>query len=396
MLRSESWCADSWRVGREQHIGHLNSMTELEYELRFTTPAFLGDEEQNGQWRTPPLKALLRQWWRVLQGASARQPDWKTIRETEGRLFGNAWLKKNDQPLHCKSPIRIRLEPDWAGGTLGASSWPTDFERVPTTRTGGNLPADLYLGYGPILREKGNLKIRTAIDPDKSVRLRLLLPPHRSDEILKTLTLIHWFGNVGSRARNGWGSVQLTPQGETPPPPSLRQADPLLAEVLRNWEQCHALDWPHAVGSDANGPLIWCTEDLANWRKAIGALANVRVAVRRAAKAIRNQHGRAAALHYLGYPAGTGKQNPWALAVRGERDKLRLASPLRFKVVPSSDGKVRGLIFHVPCAIPQAFLDELRNASDKEWLMDRANLRRAWQEIHKTLDHDSRLRRLGN
>lgn len=371
-------------------------MKELAYELRFTTPAFLGNAEQDGQWRTPPLKALLRQWWRVLKGANARQEDWKAIRAVEGHLFGNAWLKRGDQPLHCKSPIRIRLEHDWSAGTLGAAGWPNDFGRVPTTRAGGNLPADLYLGYGPILRERGALKIRTAIGPDISVQLRLLLPPDSCDEILKTLTLIQWFGAVGSRARNGWGSIHLSSQGETPPLSTLRRAEPLLANVLRNWQECHELDWPHAIGSDVKGPLIWCTEELDNWRKAIGALANVRVAVRRVAKAIRNQHGHAAALHYLGYPAGTGRQNPWALDVRGERDKLRLASPLRFKVVPSGDGKVRGLVYHVPCAIPEAFLAELGNASDKAWLEDRANLRRAWEEIHKTLDNDSKLRRLGN
>ena len=43
------------------------------YTVRFTTPAFLGDAEQNGAWRTPPFKALLRQWWRV-SGRSMRFP----------------------------------------------------------------------------------------------------------------------------------------------------------------------------------------------------------------------------------------------------------------------------------------------------------------------------------
>lgn len=39
-------------------------ITTLSYTVRFTTPAFLGNAEQAGQWRTPPFKALLRQWWR--------------------------------------------------------------------------------------------------------------------------------------------------------------------------------------------------------------------------------------------------------------------------------------------------------------------------------------------
>jgi CRISPR-associated protein Cmr1 len=34
-------------------------MKRLEYTVSFTTPAFLGNAEQAGQWRTPPFKALL-------------------------------------------------------------------------------------------------------------------------------------------------------------------------------------------------------------------------------------------------------------------------------------------------------------------------------------------------
>jgi hypothetical protein len=34
------------------------SMLKLEYEVRFVTPAFLGNADQNGQWRTPQSLAL--------------------------------------------------------------------------------------------------------------------------------------------------------------------------------------------------------------------------------------------------------------------------------------------------------------------------------------------------
>ena len=40
-------------------------MQTFHYRLSFFTPAFLGNANQQAQWRTPPLKALLRQWWRV-------------------------------------------------------------------------------------------------------------------------------------------------------------------------------------------------------------------------------------------------------------------------------------------------------------------------------------------
>ncbi len=33
--------------------------------VKFETPAFLGNVDQQGQWRTPQFKALLREWWRI-------------------------------------------------------------------------------------------------------------------------------------------------------------------------------------------------------------------------------------------------------------------------------------------------------------------------------------------
>lgn len=34
----------------------MAAMTTLEYRIRFLTPAFLGDAEQNGRWRRPPAQ----------------------------------------------------------------------------------------------------------------------------------------------------------------------------------------------------------------------------------------------------------------------------------------------------------------------------------------------------
>ena len=38
-------------------------MQTYSYQLRFQTPTFLGNAQQQAQWRMPPIKALLRQWW---------------------------------------------------------------------------------------------------------------------------------------------------------------------------------------------------------------------------------------------------------------------------------------------------------------------------------------------
>ena len=65
------------------------AMKTFRYRLSFTTPAFLGNASQQAQWRTPPVKALLRQWWRV---AVAQEMGYcvERLRQRENQLFGTA------------------------------------------------------------------------------------------------------------------------------------------------------------------------------------------------------------------------------------------------------------------------------------------------------------------
>ncbi|MFN3630151.1 MAG: hypothetical protein ACK4XK_08895, partial [Casimicrobiaceae bacterium] len=86
----------------------------LSTKLLFLTPAFLGNAEQNGQWRTPPIKAQLRQWWRVAYAADhGFSVNVAAMRREEGLLFGNAWI----EDAFCKSLVRIRLD-QWEQGKL--------------------------------------------------------------------------------------------------------------------------------------------------------------------------------------------------------------------------------------------------------------------------------------
>ena len=123
-------------------------MKKLEYQVQFTTPAFLGNAEQDGQWRTPPFKALLRQWWRVAYAAGRHADvDVAEMRRAEGCLFGVA---SDGQDGSSKSLMRIRLDRwdlgnqrDWRG---------LDAQRVAhpevTNRAGRATPvgAQFYLG----------------------------------------------------------------------------------------------------------------------------------------------------------------------------------------------------------------------------------------------------------
>jgi CRISPR-associated protein Cmr1 len=101
-------------------------MIECSYRLTFNTPAFLGNAEQNGQWRTPPIKALLRQWWRVAYAAEHAQGlSVEAMRHAEGVLFGHAWLEndrdaRGNKVAARRSEVRLRLG-SWERGTL--QSW---------------------------------------------------------------------------------------------------------------------------------------------------------------------------------------------------------------------------------------------------------------------------------
>lgn len=61
-------------------------METRQFTIRFVTPAFLGNAEQDGQWRAPPFKHLLREWWRVAWAeANGFSNDYRSLREQEGR-----------------------------------------------------------------------------------------------------------------------------------------------------------------------------------------------------------------------------------------------------------------------------------------------------------------------
>jgi CRISPR-associated protein Cmr1 len=347
-------------------------MTELEYQLTFTTPAFLGNAEQNGQWRTPPIKALLRQWWRVAyaanHGFAVRVDD---MRRDEALLFGHAWLEndtfqRDGKPVTTaarKSEIRMRLS-SWAAGKL--TSWngleQGTVHHPETEKTGYKVGPHAYLGFGP-LDGRGGTKLskgNAAIQAGESATLSLAVPNDHAAHIEQALTLMHHYGTLGGRSRNGWGSFSLTPLGNTP---SLGGEVPLrpLDEALR-------LDWPHAIGQDERGPLIWQTAPCADWKAMMKQLAIIKIGLRTkfgftTGKNAPHPEDR----HWLSYPVTNHSVHPWG-------NNARLPNSLRFKVRAAPGGQLVGVIFHVPCAPPPAFGP------------NSTTLAGIWKKVHAFLD----------
>jgi len=323
-------------------------MKKRTYTVRFITPAFLGNANQDGQWRTPPFKHLLREWWRVAWAGKNDPADWRRMREVEGYLFGHAWLE-NDRDGHGKkvsarkSRVLLRLS-SWNRG--GCNSLPA-LAKVASDRN--SVSSDLYLGYGPVAKA-GRLKNNVAVGEGENATLSLAYPgdDEVDQQILLTLALINRFGTVGGRSRNGWGSVCFEPdEGQLP----------LLDEEAhsRDWHECLQQEWPHAIGWDDRGLLLWQSDELNSWTKAMELLGTIRKQVNAldVDRLLLNQ------------PVG--------------RKGKRIPSSLRFKVIPAGEGRLRATVFHMPCTPP-----DLRNTR---------KLEQTWRKVHAFLDDQRVLRR---
>jgi CRISPR-associated protein Cmr1 len=355
-------------------------MKSLLYEIRFTNPAFLGDAEQSGRWRTPPFKAQLRQWWRVAHAADHRfAVDLAQMRREEGLLFGNAWLADT----FCKSQVRIRLS-SWSQGKLGKEKWPGDANVAhPEVNSRDGRPAPVgslhYLGYGPLTydreRRAAGLKSNAAIQAGESARIAIAFPSEHEDAALdallranavrieRALHLLHLYGAAGGRSRNGWGSYVLEPIEGTPPWPAAP-----VASVLQPWRDALALDWAHAIGSDERGPLIWTSGVLPDWRAVMRRLAEVKIALR--TQFVFTTGNNAAApeeRHWLSYPVTNHSVRPWG-------NNARVPNTLRFKLRPTADNQIEGIVFHMPALPPPSFLPNL------------GTIEGLWKQVHDKLD----------
>jgi len=335
----------------------------LRYTLSFATPAFMGNAEQNAQWRTPPIKALLRQWWRVAYAADknfAVRVD--EMRQEEGLLFGMA--SEGDSQ---KSQIRIRLD-RWDEGKLKKSDWPRDIGTPhPEVKNKSgqvvSVGSALYLGYGPLEFSNGtSLKKSAAIQAGESATLSIAVPNPHAPLIEHALWLINQYGTLGGRSRNGWGSFALLP---------LPQAGEGWGEgalPARPWRDCLQLDWPHAIGRDVKGPLIWQTAPYDDWKALMKTLAEVKIGLRTqfGFKTGKNAHA-PESRHWLSYPVTNHSVSTWG-------NNARLPNTLRFKIRPTPDGKLVGLIFHVPHLPPAAFRP------------DQPAIERVWTQVYAFLD----------
>lgn len=361
---------------------------ELHYRLRFDSPAFLGDADQSARWRTPPLKALLRQWWRV---AYAQDHGYRVnlddMRHAEGRLFGHAWLEDDrdadgGKTAARRSAVRLRLE-EWRPGKL--TSWAgLETARVhhpEAEQARHQVGPQAYLGFGALDARDGtrfDTKRRAAMQAGDEVNFSVRLNPSVDDterlRLSRALGWIHHWGTIGGRSRNGWGSLALIPKHGTP------EHAAMIDMPRRAWHQALAEPWAHAIGSDDHGPLVWTTRQDLDWRGVMTTLAKLKIGLRTSdrfsLKGSPDRAPRPAPRHWLSYPITRHAVGAWG-------NGARLPNTLRFKVRQLASGRFEGVVFHMP-ALPSV-------APFKARLED---VRPVWDAAHDWLDNDPNARTL--
>lgn len=141
------------------------------------------------------------------------------------------------------------------------------------------------------------------------------------------------------------------------------------ATPLRPWLDALTIDWPHAIGRDDQGALIWQTGPHGDWKALMKTLAVLKIGLRtqfvfpNAAPPHQNPLPR----HWLSYPITRHTTKAF------DRN-ARLPNQLRFKVRPTGDGKLVGIIFHVPHLPPPEFHP------------NRQAIIQTWQSVHGLLD----------
>lgn len=351
-------------------------MQTTHYTVQFNTPAFLGNAQQQGQWRTPPFKALLRQWWRVAVAQQVRYNP-EALRQRENALFGTAVDGEGDSR---QSLIRIRLS-HWDMGQL--KDWPgTSTVTHPEVKNREGKPtpvgSDLYLGFGPLEYNSSSrgtaIKHKAAIQADGTATFSLAVPSGHAPDIQTALWLMDRYGTLGGRSRNGWGSLSLQPADEG----TAALDGQLSSQLAMPWQEALQRDWPHALGTDAQGALVWQTGAFDDWKKLMQELARTKIALRTQFRFTSGKDAPAPeSRHWLSYPITNHSVRSWG-------SNARLPNSLRFKVrpAPGNAQKVVGVIFHVPCLPPPAFQPDTRA------------IERVWQTVHTFLDAQPALRRI--
>lgn len=321
------------------------------------TPMFLGNADQEAEWRAAPFKALFRYWWRVSRPGLPLAD----LRQEEREIFGGVGYKPGEEA--AKSHFSLQIKGDSQSARKENFATNLKIRHPEVSLGGGQIPSLLYLAGMGLLQPDGRVK-HSYFPAGTKFELHLHYPRDMEQSLASTLALVKAFGALGARCRNGWGSFQPVKPGA---PDDEAQ---LLDKITQDWKQGFNKDYPNCLGEDEKGPLLWKTRQAAKkWEECLHSLADVYVKVRTSLDV--DGQDWPGERHLLGFPV----TNHPASRQQGWGAEARHASPLRLFVRRRPEGFV-GFILHLPFA-----------HSQKMTLPQQINQLAVWQKVHQHLDN---------
>lgn len=367
--------------------------TELKFEVEFITPTFLGGADGNAELRTAPFKNLIRRWWRIANGHLAPEELWKK----ESDLFGsteknpdivaeNRVRKSSEKETEIfgKSKVRVNIldTSNCSITTQKKLNFPD--QKIEHPEVHRRIEVETYLGMGPVFWNK-NLKRQeykvNYIQPGSKIDMSLFIPKNERENIIYVLSLIKYFGTIGSRSRNGWGSININPKENTAGTKFelVKLKDIELIDYTNIFNE-KSKAYPHGIGKNQKGILCWETPLRTTWQECMKDLAGTYLDIRMAFKFTKTDKQKLEARHLLGYPVTHHGASIWDKE-ESKKINTRLPSQLILKVIRKGTN-FSGLILHIPNLIP------LKGFTPKEQ-------KDIWKFIHDKLDHN-KLKRFEN
>jgi len=178
------------------YTGRYDNRIEKSYRIEVVTPMFLGGADgASAELRAQSIKGMLRFWWRALHpGLSGEE-----LFTKEGKIFGST---EGDE--HQKAAFSFYIDEE-----KSQYNFKNDFNRGEQITVKGRPDKIFnYLTVGLYTLNNEKTFIRPHIEPGSYFTLNFI---YRDKEIMKSveesLTALIQFGGIGSKCRNGFGSL---------------------------------------------------------------------------------------------------------------------------------------------------------------------------------------------
>ena len=226
-------------------------MEKITFDCEVITPMFLaGADGKTPEIRPPSIKGALRFWWRAMNG----HLDLKELKRRETEIFGGAGENEG-----TRSKVIIRVE----NKEINTSNNNLPNQGATSQHKGKTININIlnYLGYGPCVYDRATRGIKVSqdyISPGSKFKIIFFIDRKYIEEIKQSFTIFTKYGNLGAKARNGFGSFYS---------PDITNFD--IHDIqLRN-------DVPFYSAISKNAKLFKTRQQFSSWDKALGEIGKI-------------------------------------------------------------------------------------------------------------------------